>query len=191
MISWNGRALVVSIFDSSSSSQLSATRELNSLHEMHREKKKLQILPENIRKDITYYAWKHGISEVGRWTTRKYPNFTFKRETVIDWKAKCRQKSSNHREADFFTLLPPGRPPMVSDGVVTKVKAILHNIRLSGGVITRKTTIAVGNGVLSSRCPDKIARNGGNITLTANWTRSIMKSMGWVKRRDTTEKERC
>ncbi len=45
-----------------------------------------------------------------------------------------------------------------SDEIVTEIKTILHNLRVSGGAITRKTTIVIGNGVLSSRCPEKLAK---------------------------------
>ena len=77
---------------------------------------------------------------------------------------------------------------MVSDERVTEGKAILHNLCVSGGAITRRTVLAIGNGVLSSRCPDKLARNGGNITPSAKWAKNILKSMDWVKRRGTTAK---
>ena len=77
---------------------------------------------------------------------------------------------------------------MVSDEIVTEIKAILHNLCVSGGAVTRKTVIAIGDGVLSSRCPEKLAKNGGSVTLTTKWARGILKSLDWVKRRGTTSK---
>ena len=71
---------------------------------------------------------------------------------------------------------------------MTEIKQILSNLRVARCAISRKVVISVGNGVLSSRCPDKMARNGGNITLSIKWTRHILKSMNWVKRRGTTAK---
>ena len=41
--------------------------------------------------------------------------------------------------------------------MLTEIKSLLSN------VITRKALIAVGNGVLSARCPGKVAANGGSI----------------------------
>ena len=52
----DGRALNVSIPGSSSSSQLSAARELNILQEIQGETKKRQILAEKIKNDVSYYA---------------------------------------------------------------------------------------------------------------------------------------
>ena len=44
----------------------------------------------------------------------------------------------------------------MSDELVTEIKAILHNLRVSGGTISGKIVIAIGNGVLSSGCPEKV-----------------------------------
>ena len=48
--------------------------------------------------------------------------------------------------------------------------------------------ISIGNGVLSSKCPGKMATNGGKMTLSVKWTRNILKSMNWVKPRGRTAK---
>ena len=48
--------------------------------------------------------------------------------------------------------------------------------------------MCVGNGVISLRFPEKMAINGGKITLSVKWARSILKSMIWVNRRGTTAK---
>ena len=41
---------------------------------------------------------------------------------------------------------------------------------------------AVGNGVVSARCPEKMAKNGGNIIFSTKWARNVLKSLDWVKR---------
>ena len=81
-----------------------------------------------------------------------------------------------------------GRPSKISDELTTDVKSILHNLRVSGGVVTQKTVIAIGNGVLKARCPEMLEENGGSITLTTKWARGVLKSLDWVKRRYTTAK---
>ena len=47
---------------------------------------------------------------------------------------------------------------------------------------------AISNGVLSSICPEKLSKNGGNVNLTTKWAQEILKSINWVKRRGTTAK---
>ena len=76
----------------------------------------------------------------------------------------------------------------MSDELTTEVKSILHNLRVSGGAVTRKTVIAIGTGVFKARCPEMLEENGGSIRLTTKWARGVLKSLDWVKRRYTTAK---
>ena len=71
---------------------------------------------------------------------------------------------------------------------MTEIKAVLNNLHTSGAAITRKVCIAVGNDVLSLRYPEKMAKNGGSISLSTIWERNVLKSLDWVKRRGTTAK---
>ena len=99
------------------------------------------------------------------------------------------QKNFESQEGvELFTVPRKGHPSMVSDELLTEIKAILHMLHVSGEVISRKTVIAIGNWILSSRCPEKWTKNGGSVTLTTIWAREILKSLDWVKRRGTTAK---
>lgn len=187
----DGRPLNVSVPGASPSSTLCAARELNELQEQKEVKTKRQVLPGKIKKEVAHYAWKHGNPEARRWASKKYPNFVFKRETVRDWKLKYQEhfESNAQEEGCFtFTVRKQGRPSMVSDELATEIKSILHNLRVSGGAISRKTVIAIGNGVMSARCPEMMSKNGGSVHLSTKWARGILKSMNWVKRRGTTAK---
>ena len=59
---------------------------------------------------------------------------------------------------------------------------------MSGGAVTQKTVMAIVNGVLRARCLEMLEENGGNITLTAKWTRAVFISLDWVKKLYTTAK---
>ena len=67
----------------------------------------------------------------------------------------------------------------MSDKQTTEVKSILHNLRVSGGTVTRKTVIAIGNRVLKARarCPEILEENGGSITLNTKWSKRVLKSL--------------
>ena len=80
----DGRVLNSFVPCSSTSSVLSAAREMNSMQEKQDRKKKRQVLPEKVKKGMAYYVWKYGNPEARRWTSKKYPDYTFKRETVRD-----------------------------------------------------------------------------------------------------------
>ena len=81
-----------------------------------------------------------------------------------------------------------GKPVLISEELSTEIKQILSNLRVAGCSVSRKVVISVGNGVLASRCREKMSGNGGKINLTVKWARDILKSMNWVKRRGTTAK---
>ena len=95
---------------------------------------------------------------------------------------KYQNAFENKEVGNFFALPRQGRPSKMSDELTTEVKSILHNLRVSGGAVTRKTVIAIGNGVLKARCPEMLEENDGSITLTTKWARGILKSLDWVKR---------
>ena len=70
------------------------------------------------------------------------------------------------------------------------MKSIIENLRIAGCAISRKVVISVGNGVLASKCPEMLARNGGSINLSIEWARDIIKSMNWARRRAITSGKR-
>ena len=59
---------------SSTSSVLSATREMNRVQEEQDREKKRQVLPEKVKKNMAYYVWKHGNPEARNWASKKYPD---------------------------------------------------------------------------------------------------------------------
>ena len=89
----------------------------------------------------------------------------------------------------FFSMPRRGSPAILTEGLMTEIKQILSNLRGDGCAISTMVVISVGNGVLSSRCPDKMAKNGGNIAFSIKWARNILKSMNWVKRRGYNRKK--
>ena len=100
------------------------------------------------------------------------------RETVRNWRNKYREtylaeeaacSSQDHIATAIWKR--PGRPGMLNE---VKLKHILNNLRTAGCAISRKVVISVGNGVLQSKCPDKMRKNGGNITLSIKWSRGLI-----------------
>ena len=169
---------------SSTSLQICVGRELHSLvqHEANARMRR-QTIPEKSKKDVAYRAWKYGIPEARKWGDKKYPEYKFKRETVRDWKFKyekyCKENlavSANSSQS-FFTMPQRDKPALISEELSTEIKQILSNLRVAGCSISRKVVISVGNGVLVSRYPEKMSRNGEKINLTVKWAMGILKSM--------------
>lgn len=72
-----GGSLNISVSSSSFSSQLSATKELDTLQEKQDEKKKRQVLSEKIKKEAGHHILKYVIPEARRRDCKKNLSFTF------------------------------------------------------------------------------------------------------------------
>ena len=70
-----------------------------------------------------------------------------------------------------------GRPNLLDDEFLVKVKDVVTRVRLTGGVISKKMVIAIGTGIIKVNCPSKLKDFGGCITLTEGWARGALKSM--------------
>ena len=64
----------------------------------------------------------------------------------------------------------------------------LLGTRVSGGVINRQMLINIGNGVIRASSPEMLKELGVTVELTEGWTRNILKSLNWSKRRAATGK---
>ena len=106
------------------SSSSSAAREMNGVQEEQDRKMKRQVLPEKVKKDVAYYAWRHGNPEARRWASRKYPDYTFKRQTVRDWKVKHQKAFESNEVGICFAIPRQGRPSKMGDEPTTEVKSI-------------------------------------------------------------------
>ena len=65
--------------------------------------------------------------------------------------------SSADGSSVLFSLPRFGMPPTLTEEITTEIKLILNNLRISGCSISRKVVISVGNGVLASKCTEKMA----------------------------------
>ena len=72
--------------------------------------------------------------------------------------------------------------------MLRKVKYIVVGTRAAGGVISRRMVIAIGKGVVKANKPNLLKEFGGNLDLTEGWSRGVLKSLDWTKRKGTTEK---
>ena len=59
-----------------------------------------------------------------------------------------------------------GRPNLVSDDFLKKIKTIMIGTRASGTAIGRRIVMAIGNGVVRSNSLTLLKENGGSLELT-------------------------
>ena len=81
-----------------------------------------------------------------------------------------------------------GRPNLLDDETLAKVKDGITGIRFTGRVISRKIVIAIGNGAIKANSPSSLKKYDGHIELTDDWARHVLESMKWTKRKGATGK---
>ena len=61
---------------------------------------------------------------------------------------KYHETFESNKVGFFFALPRQRRSSKMSVELTTEVKSFLHNLRVSGGAVTWKTLVVIGNGVL-------------------------------------------
>ena len=113
-----------------------------------------------------------------------YTKYSLKRTTVNGWKESCKKKKNDQPIAP---IQRKGRPNLVDDEMLKKTKDIVGS-RLARTAISRKMVTAIATGVIKASDPNILREFGGSLELTEGWARSVLKSMDWVKRKETTGK---
>ena len=81
-----------------------------------------------------------------------------------------RNKLKKTRKSDNATVhRRKGRPNLLDDEFLVKVKDVVTGVRLAGGVTSRKMVTAIGTGVIKANCPSKQKDFGGHIALSEGW----------------------
>ena len=130
-------------------------------------------IPEEIKTEVGTYANIYGTASAIKKFSTKYEKYTFN-QTVNSWKAKSKNKS--------------GRPNILGENLIKKVKDIAIGTRAAGGVINRKQILNIANGVITANDPNALEEYGGTLNLTDRWARHVLTKMELTKRKGTTGK---
>ena len=142
-----------------------------------------KIIPEKIEREAEKHAQLHGTKATVERFNKVYLKYTFVRTTINNWKLKMK------KEKDGKTIFKKkGRPNLVSDDFMKKIKTIMIGTQAAGTTISHSIVMAIGNGVVRSNSPTLLKENGGSLELTEHWARGVFKSMNWIKRKGTTGK---
>ena len=142
-----------------------------------------KIVPETTKREAGKYALLHGTKATFERFNKVYPKYSFVRTTISNWKLKMK------KEKDGKTIFKKkGRPNLISDDFMKKMKTIMSGTRAAGTAINRRVVMVIGNGVVRSNSPTLLKENGGSLDLTEDWARGVIESMNWTKRKGTTGK---
>ena len=158
-----------------------AANEIDKSHGIRIEKYQKEI-PEKVKREVGNHALTFGALSAIKKCSVKYPKFRFIRTSVNNWKNKCKTGG------DTFVFKKVGRPNLLDDNLIRKVKDIAIGTRQAGGVINRRQIVNIPKGVVRANNPDILTEFGGTVELINRWARSILSDLNWSKRKGTTGK---
>ena len=135
-----------------------------------------------LQREIARYAKTFGATAAMKHFQSKHPKLKFSRTTIIGWVKKLDGNGEIH-------IKGTGRPNLLGDNLLKKIKDIIVGTRIAGGVINRRTVLCIANGVVRANKPNLLKEFGGTLELTDRWASYLLsKTMRWVKRKGTTGK---
>ena len=144
----------------------------NEIDKSHvRPKKYQKEIPEKVKREVGNHALTFGTSSAIKKFSVKYPQFRFIRTSVNNWKNKCKTGG------DTLVFKKVGRPNLLDDNLIRKVKDIAIGTRQAGGVINRWQIVNIAKGVVRANNPDILNEFGGTVDLTNRWARNILSNL--------------
>ena len=135
-------------------------------------------------------AAEHGVAS----TIRYYDGqFSLKESKIRGWRdsyIKELKKRKLEKKSLNVTELPEqkrGRPLLLGAELDRQVQAYVTTLRKNGAVVNTAIIMACAEGIVRSKDSNLLCSNGGYISLTKDWGKSLMRRMGLVKRRASTK----
>ncbi|CAG2246019.1 unnamed protein product [Mytilus edulis] len=139
---------------------------------------------EETRAKIARYAVDNGVARASRKFTsdlgRKVSETTIRsmRDTYVKLKKKV------GTELATLPHSPRGNPLLLGD-LDTKVQDWIRKVRINGGVINARIVMAAAEAIVTKFARHRLERYGGHITITNTFAKSLLRRMGFVKRKGT------
>lgn len=143
-----------------------------------------------MKAQVGKYAAENGPIATLRKFAKTHPNL--KESTVRLWrdsylKELRKLKATPHsNEVKELSTKKRERPYLLGEKLDKQVRQYLTTLRKAGAVINTAIVLACAEGVVKSEDSNLLACNGGHIVLTRDWGKSILRRMGFVKRRAST-----
>ena len=139
---------------------------------------------EQDRAVIGKYAAENGGAAAQRHFRSKFPDLG--ESTVRSFKTKYLAALAKQGSVCSIPSKKRGRPLTLGD-IDGEVQSYIKALRAAGTPISAPLIIAAAEGIVGTRDRTLLAKNGGSISLHRSWAISIMRRMGYVNRRATTQ----
>ena len=144
------------------------------------------------RAEIGKRAAEFGITSMIKYYETVNPSRQLPSSSVYTWKVQYLNelaKRKRNGEELLIKDLPQkkrGRPFLLGEQLDNQVEKYLKTLRDKGGVINTAIVMACAEGVITNHDSNLLASNGGYITITKDWAKSLLSRMGFVKRHAST-----
>ena len=107
-----------------------------------------RAVPETIKKEVGIYAKVYGTASVIKKFSSKYAKHNFNWTTINSWKDKYKVANPTFKKA--------GRPNLLDETLLKKVKDIAIGTRAAGGVINRKQILNMATDFVRANNPNAL-----------------------------------
>ena len=139
-----------------------------------------KAIPEIIKKEVGMYAKVYGTASAIKKILFKYAKYNFDKTTVNPSTAKWKVANPTFKKA--------GRPSLVDETLLKKVKDIPIGRRVADETINRKQTLNIAKGVATANNLNALKEFDGSFDLTDRCPRDALKQQKWSKHKRTTVK---
>lgn len=144
------------------------------------------------RASIGRYAAQHGPTAAARHFSKllghPVPESTARKFRNL-YRTELETNRKRHAESlPSISELPPkkrGRPLLIGD-FDSPVQDYIRMLRLSGGVVNARLVVAAAIGLIAARNRSLLVEYGGNLNPDKGWAQSLLRRMGYVKRKAST-----
>ena len=148
----------------------------------------IKVTPEQ-KAQIARYAMEHGNCAASRKYSKELQQH-LNESTVCSWVKTYRAEWQRKRklgevnpEVKILSLAKRGCPLLLGETLDNHVKAYVRSVYGSGGPVTSTITIAVGRVIVRKYDSKLLIENGGPLSLTTNWAKSLLYHTNFVKRK--------
>ena len=112
--------------------------------------------------------------------------------TLFTWKEQylrelAKRKHDEDPEVKQLPLRKRGCPLLIGAELDARVQLYIKEMRRNGVVINTSVLMAAAEGIVTHHDANLLAKNGGSIVISKNWTRALLTKMNFVKQRGNTK----
>ena len=156
-----------------------------------RKRKRYTTYRDEDRAQIGRYAAENGNTKAVKRFKADLPDLS--ESTERSFKPKYMTKVQERRKENDFTTVTTieskkrGRPLTLGE-LDSDVQSYIRGLRRAGTPLSLPVIVAGATGIVIAKDRSLLAENGGHISLTPAWARSLLVRMGMVKRKASTSK---